>query len=177
MLPFVNPENHALFICSDNGRLASCGGDKQVFLWDVSTGRIIRRFRGHDSEVRLLFSILLGVSTHNAMRFEYALFSTGLWTGQEKLCVFRESGPTPNNAAFVPHALQVNAVCFNDESSVVVSAGYDRSIRVWDCRSQSANSIQVSIAPGFAVAAMLAVLLLHHHSCERDENLYRATFP
>ena len=33
----------------DNGRIASCGGDRQVFLYDVSTGRIIRRFRGHDA--------------------------------------------------------------------------------------------------------------------------------
>ena len=39
-------------IRSDNSRLASCGGDRQVFLWDVSSGRIVRKFRGHDSEVR-----------------------------------------------------------------------------------------------------------------------------
>ena len=32
-------------------RVATCGGDKQVFLWDVTTGQKIRRFRGHDSAV------------------------------------------------------------------------------------------------------------------------------
>jgi len=32
-------------------RFASCGGDRQVFLWDVSTGKIIRKFRGHDSAI------------------------------------------------------------------------------------------------------------------------------
>ncbi len=31
-----------------HGRLASCGGDRSVFSWDVATGRIIRKFRGHD---------------------------------------------------------------------------------------------------------------------------------
>ena len=32
-------------------RFASCGGDRQVFLWDVSTGNVIRKFRGHDGAV------------------------------------------------------------------------------------------------------------------------------
>lgn len=36
---------------SDNSKLVSCGGDRQVFYWDVATGRVIRKFRGHDSEV------------------------------------------------------------------------------------------------------------------------------
>uniref|UniRef100_A0A2N9GWF1 Uncharacterized protein n=1 Tax=Fagus sylvatica TaxID=28930 RepID=A0A2N9GWF1_FAGSY len=60
---------------------------RQVFYWDVSTGRVIRKFRGHDSEV--------------------------------------------------------NAVKFNEYSSVVVSAGYDQSLRAWDCRSHSNEPIQV----------------------------------
>jgi WD40 repeat protein len=29
--------------------MASCGEDKQVFLWDTAEGRVIRRFRGHTS--------------------------------------------------------------------------------------------------------------------------------
>lgn len=32
---------------------------------------------------------------------------------------------------------------FNEYSSVVVSAGYDQSLRAWDCRSQSTEPIQV----------------------------------
>lgn len=35
----------------DNSKLCSCGGDRQVYYWDVATGRVIRKFRGHDSEV------------------------------------------------------------------------------------------------------------------------------
>ena len=38
---------------------------------------------------------------------------------------------------------QVNAVKFNDSSAVVVSAGFDRSLRVWDCRSHSVEPVQV----------------------------------
>ena len=38
----------------------------------------------------------------------------------------------------------MNAVKFNEYASVVVSAGYDRSLRAWDCRSHSIEPIQVS---------------------------------
>lgn len=32
-------------------RFVSCGGDRQIFQWDVMTGIPVRKFRGHDSEV------------------------------------------------------------------------------------------------------------------------------
>lgn len=40
-----------LFFNRDNSKLCSCGGDRQIFYWDVATGRVIRKFRGHESEV------------------------------------------------------------------------------------------------------------------------------
>eukprot|EP00188_Purpureofilum_apyrenoidigerum_P001896 Plantae.Rhodophyta-Purpureofilum_apyrenoidigerum.ctg20942.p1 GENE.Plantae.Rhodophyta-Purpureofilum_apyrenoidigerum.ctg20942~~Plantae.Rhodophyta-Purpureofilum_apyrenoidigerum.ctg20942.p1 ORF type:complete len:308 (-),score=55.96 Plantae.Rhodophyta-Purpureofilum_apyrenoidigerum.ctg20942:845-1768(-) len=33
-------------VSMDNGKLASCGGDKVVFLWDVTTAQVVRRFGG-----------------------------------------------------------------------------------------------------------------------------------
>lgn len=49
---FIIDENCFLCCCcSDNSKLCSCGGDRQIFYWDVATGRVIRKFRGHDSEV------------------------------------------------------------------------------------------------------------------------------
>jgi mitogen-activated protein kinase organizer 1 len=38
----------------DNGRFVSCGADKLVFLWDVTTGKTIRKFQGHDSVIKFL---------------------------------------------------------------------------------------------------------------------------
>jgi WD40 repeat protein len=35
----------------DNSRFGSCGGDKSVFLWDVTSGAVIKRFSGHSSRV------------------------------------------------------------------------------------------------------------------------------
>ncbi len=38
-------------ITRDNSKFASCGGDKQIFLWDVASGNFIRKLRGHDNTV------------------------------------------------------------------------------------------------------------------------------
>lgn len=38
-------------VAADNAKFVSCGGDKQVFLWDVATARFIRKFKGHDGTV------------------------------------------------------------------------------------------------------------------------------
>lgn len=47
---------------SDNSKLSSCGGDRQLLYWDVSSGRIIRKFQGHDAEV---WSLLATLHYHN----------------------------------------------------------------------------------------------------------------
>ena len=41
--------------------------------------------------------------------------------------------------------VHVNAVKFNEYLSVVVSAGYDQSLRAWDCESHNTEPIQVYI--------------------------------
>jgi mitogen-activated protein kinase organizer 1 len=38
-------------ITGDNNRFASCGGDKDVFVWDVATSQIIKKYRGHTQRV------------------------------------------------------------------------------------------------------------------------------
>merc|ERR1711998_716808 len=39
---------------NDNASFASCGGDRTVFLWDVTTGAGGRRFEGHGSRVNAI---------------------------------------------------------------------------------------------------------------------------
>ncbi|KAL0008206.1 hypothetical protein SO802_009708 [Lithocarpus litseifolius] len=46
---------------------------------------------------------------------------------------------------FRGHDGEVNAVKFNEYSSVVVLAGYDQSLRAWDCKSHSTEPILVYI--------------------------------
>lgn len=62
-------------MCSDNSKLISCGGDRQIFYWDVSTGRVIRKFRGHDGEVCCRFVMFFGFT----MRLEVLVFEVLFW--------------------------------------------------------------------------------------------------
>ncbi|KAG9414125.1 hypothetical protein AC1031_013334 [Aphanomyces cochlioides] len=73
---------------NDNAKFVSCGRDKVVFHWDVSTGKVIRKFEGHASSV--------------------------------------------------------NAVEFNDDCTVLCSASYDSTVRLWDMRARNSfTPIQV----------------------------------
>mgnify|MGYP001162516514 CR=1 FL=1 len=40
-----------LAIAHDNSTFASCGGDKAVLIWDVTSGRVLRHFNGHTQRV------------------------------------------------------------------------------------------------------------------------------
>ncbi|CAK7207689.1 hypothetical protein SEUCBS139899_010500 [Sporothrix eucalyptigena] len=75
----------SLACAADNARFASSGGDRTVFLWDVTTAQTLRRFGG---------------------------------------------GHTAGVGG------RVNCVCFAGEGdSLVVSGGFDTTVRVWDTRS------------------------------------------
>eukprot|EP00850_Spirogloea_muscicola_P008092 SM000042S15359 [mRNA] locus=s42:552851:555388:- [translate_table: standard] len=89
----------------------------QVFLWDVATTRVVRKFCGHDGEVAVI---------------RLPEFKSVLSRSSARLSNAARNG--------LP---QVNAVKFSDTSAVVVTGGYDRSVRAWDCRSRSIDPIQV----------------------------------
>lgn len=38
-------------VMADNSQFASCGEDKAAFLWDVSTGAVVRRMQGHEQRI------------------------------------------------------------------------------------------------------------------------------
>lgn len=85
-------------------RFASGGGDRQIFLWDVTTGNIIRKFRGHDAVVNSVCCCLL--------------LGSQLYTSYLQLAYA------------------------SPEDAVLVSGGYDRMVKVWDCRSRSIEPLQ-----------------------------------
>jgi mitogen-activated protein kinase organizer 1 len=41
-------------ISADNTKFASAGGDRALFLWDVGTGRVIRKIQGHSQKINAI---------------------------------------------------------------------------------------------------------------------------
>jgi mitogen-activated protein kinase organizer 1 len=82
----------SLTVAADNERFASVGGDRAVFLWDVSTASTIRRFGGN---------------IHG-------------------------------------HTARINCVTFGgDGDSLLISGGFDTTVRIWDTKSNMMKPIQV----------------------------------
>ncbi|CAE7820338.1 wdr83 [Symbiodinium microadriaticum] len=49
-----NQEVNDIRIAADNSKFVSCGSDKLIFLWDVTSAQVIRKLTGHDRKVNAL---------------------------------------------------------------------------------------------------------------------------
>ncbi|GAB4296759.1 MAG: hypothetical protein Fur0025_34510 [Oscillatoriaceae cyanobacterium] len=103
---------------SANGRLLALGGDKDIYLWDLTTGQFLRQLTGHTSWVySLSFSpdgqTLASGSDDNTVR---------LWdvaTGRE----LRQ---------LTGHTSSVYSVSFSPDGQTLASGSDDNTVRLWD---------------------------------------------
>ncbi|MDR3548589.1 MAG: hypothetical protein P4M11_10065 [Candidatus Pacebacteria bacterium] len=73
---YTGPHNHEvndIAIHSDNNCFASVGGDRLVFLWDVQSGKVLRKFQGHTQAVNCVafnpqYNVLLSGSLDATVR-------------------------------------------------------------------------------------------------------------
>lgn len=49
-----NQEVNGVLIAEDNAKFVTCGSDKLVLQWDVTSGQVIRKFAGHERKVNSL---------------------------------------------------------------------------------------------------------------------------
>ena len=97
--------------------LATAGYDRQVLIWDLATGKVVRRLKDHsDSVYGLAFSpdgkTLASCAADRTVK---------LWdwaTGRRTVTLSESTG-------------ELYAVVFTPEGSHVLAAGVDRSIRMW----------------------------------------------
>ncbi|KAF2293154.1 hypothetical protein GH714_038156 [Hevea brasiliensis] len=112
----------------DGNYCLSCGKDRTIRLWNPHRGIHIKTYKSHGREVRDVH-----VTSDNSKLIscggDRQIFYWDVATGR----VIRK---------FRGHDSEVNAVKFNEYSSAV-SAGYDQSLRAWDCRSHSTEPIQI----------------------------------
>ncbi|KAG1802025.1 WD40 repeat-like protein [Suillus plorans] len=100
----------------EGGRVVSASGDGRMMLWDAASGRCERVFEGHERGLACIeFKDDLILSGSNDCTIK-------LWRASTGECLH----------TFAGHTLLVRALCFDPKTGYVVSASYDRSVRVWD---------------------------------------------
>ena len=100
----------------DNGRFASCGGERLVYVWDVATGRIVRRLAGHFQRINTL-----------DFNKDATVLASGTMTRDPR------AAGTKSRLGLL---LMSNCPCMHTGS-------YDATVRLWDLRAQTNEPIQV----------------------------------
>lgn len=109
----------------EGGRVVSASGDGRMMLWDAASGRCERVFEGHERGLACIeFKDDLILSGSNDCTIK-------LWRASTGECLH----------TFAGHTLLVRALCFDPKTGYVVSASYDRSVRVWEWREPAAPAL------------------------------------
>ncbi len=122
---------HCVAFSADGRRAVSASEDKTIRLWDIKTGKKLTRYTGHAEGVTCVaFSpdgaYLLSSSKDKSVR---------LWsveTGEE---VRKFGGGGRFFGGPGGHADAVVSVAFSPDGTQAVSAGWDKSVRLWDVES------------------------------------------
>ncbi|KIK55522.1 hypothetical protein GYMLUDRAFT_47734 [Collybiopsis luxurians FD-317 M1] len=107
----------------EDGRVVSASGDGKMILWDASSGERLRTFEGHDRGLACIeYSNGLIISGSNDWKIK-------IWSAYTGKCLRTLQG----------HEALVRALAFDPSSGILVSASYDKSVRVWDVRDVLLN--------------------------------------
>ena len=126
-------------------RIASCGGDRQLFLWDVGTGQIIRKFKGHEGAINAVRPDTSVTSIMSAPPGSVPWLRHGACMTAMFLC--GNLAGTYHCACLLPSITMTNLgshvqVAYGAGDQVLTTAGYDQAVNVWDCRANAFHALQ-----------------------------------
>ncbi|KAL8289975.1 hypothetical protein RQP46_002914 [Phenoliferia psychrophenolica] len=109
--------------------LLTGGQDRQIKLWNPTSGVEVKSYSGHGYEV-------LGLDcTRDNTKFASC--------GGDRTVFVWDVASGDSVRKFTGHAGKVNAVAFNEDASLLASASADMSVRLWDMKSQQRMPIQI----------------------------------
>jgi F-box and WD-40 domain protein 1/11 len=117
-----------------SGKVVSASGDGKMMMWDIKTVTKLRTFEGHDRGLAciefkvLLFSRFRSIG-QNLIFSQDDLIVSGsndckikVWSASRGECLQTLTG----------HDLLVRALSFDPTTGRLVSASYDKTVKVWD---------------------------------------------
>ncbi|CAG0914139.1 unnamed protein product [Notodromas monacha] len=111
----------------DGNYCLTSASDKSVMLWNPHKGKLLQSYVGHGSEALVARS-----SGDNGS------IASG---GADRTVILWDVATAAPLKRWREHAGKINGVCFNELSSVVISASADATGAAWDTRSKSKSAI------------------------------------
>lgn len=119
-------------------RVVSASGDGKMILWDIETGKRMRIFEGHDRGLACIeFKVCIWCFFFHVLLFNLNLYKDDIIVSGSNDCKIKVWSASTGECirTLVGHDLLVRALSFDPTSGRLVSASYDRTVKVWDLHS------------------------------------------